>query len=93
MTESRVEMIERCLRAALDPIELRIKDQSHLHAGHAGARDGLGHFDAYIVSEAFSDKNPIQRHRLVFDALGELMQTDIHALSIRAHAPGELTTE
>lgn len=90
MTGTRVERIESRLRAALDPVQLRIKDQSHLHAGHAGAREGLGHFDAYIVSEAFSGKNPIQRHRIVYEALGDLMQTDIHALSIRAQTPDEL---
>jgi BolA protein len=93
MSASRLERIEDCLRTALDPVELRIKDQSHLHAGHAGAREGLGHFDAYIVSEAFSGKNPIQRHRIVYEALGDMMQTDIHALSIRAHTPNELSAD
>ena len=91
MNEARLARIENCLRTALDPVELRVKDQSHLHAGHAGASEGLGHFDAFIVSDAFSGMNPIQRHRVVYAALGKMMQTDIHALSIRAHTPDELS--
>ena len=69
--------------------ELLIKDQSHLHAGHEGAKDGKGHFDVTIVSEAFSGVNRVQRHRMVYDALGKLLETDIHALRIKAFAPSE----
>lgn len=76
--------------AALAPVDLLIKDQSHLHAGHAGARDGKGHYDVRIVSRAFAGKTLIQRHRLVYDALGDLMETDIHALKIQAKTPDEL---
>ena len=82
--------IERRLQAAFDPESLLVEDESHLHAGHAGARDGRGHFRVSIVSEAFEGLMPIKRHRLVYEAMGELMQTDIHALSIEAIASSEL---
>ena len=83
----RVALIETLLRAALDPIELSIQDDSHKHAGHASAGGG-GHFTVTIVAEAFADKSPIQRHRMVYAALAEPMQQgEIHALSIKASAP------
>ena len=66
-----------------------MKDQSHLHAGHAGSRDGRGHFEVLIVSEKFGDAGRLSRHRMVFDALGEMMETDIHALRVRALTPEE----
>lgn len=78
------------LQAALAPTELDIIDESHLHAGHAGAATGRGHFRARIVSTAFTDQNPLARHRMVYEALGEMMQTDIHALSIQALTPDDL---
>lgn len=74
---------------ALQPARLEIVDDSHRHAGHAGARDGRGHFSVDIVSEAFAGQPALARHRRVYAALGELMQTDIHALSIRARTPAE----
>ena len=90
MTSSdRIDTIERILQEALTPVELRIKDQSHLHAGHQGAQDGRGHYDVMIVSEVFTGHRTLARHRMVYDALGTLMATDIHALRIRAYAPGE----
>ena len=85
--EQRVAVIESRLRSALQPSELQVIDESHKHAGHAGARDGRGHFAVRIVSVAFAGKPPLARHRLVYAALGELMQTDIHALSIQAEPP------
>lgn len=88
MTE-RVARIEAILTDAFAPEHLLVKDQSHLHAGHAGARDGRGHYDVTIVAEAFAGKRPLARHRLVYDALGTLMETDIHALRIDAKAPSE----
>ena len=89
-TESpRVSMIRERLTAALSPTSLEIVDDSHRHAGHAGARDGRGHFNLTVVSDAFRDRKLIERHRMVYDALGDAMQTDIHALSIRAYAPDE----
>jgi BolA protein len=82
--------IERRLREAFAPESVHVEDESHLHAGHAGARDGRGHFRVSIVSEAFEGMNPIARHRAIYGAMGELMQTDIHALSIEALASSEL---
>lgn len=89
MNEARVQLIERLLQEKFRPKELLVKDQSHLHAGHAGARDGRGHFDVSIVAEVFRGVAPLKRHRMVFDALGDLMQSDIHALRIKAFAPDE----
>ena len=89
MTADRATRLEARLRDRFDPLELLVKDQSHLHAGHEGARDGRGHFDVTIVSEAFRGTSRLQRHRMIHDALGDLLQTDIHALRIRAHTPDE----
>ena len=89
MSKERVDAIESRLRSAFDPSDLLVKDQSHLHAGHAGARDGKGHFDVRIVSERFAGQSRIARHRAVFDALGDMMQTDIHALKINAQTSEE----
>ncbi len=80
--------IEAALRAALPVERIEIGDDSHLHAGHAGARGG-GHFRLQIVSSAFAGKARIARHRLVYDALAPLMQHEIHALVIVAQAPDE----
>lgn len=87
--EQRVEAIRAALQAALAPQSLEIEDESHRHAGHAGAADGRGHFRVDVVSEAFAGLNSIARHRAVYAALGELMTTDIHALAIRARTPAE----
>jgi BolA protein len=86
--ETRPARIRAAL-AALNPIEIELIDESHKHVGHAGARDGRGHYALRIVSEAFAGVSAIARHRKVYAALGELMQTDIHALSIVALAPGD----
>ena len=80
--------IETTLRAALSPIELEITDYSHLHAGHAGAREGR-HFSVRICSAAFSGVPRVARHRLVYHALRLLMPSGIHALAIEARAPEE----
>jgi len=85
----RVATIRDRLLVALMPDELDVVDESHLHAGHAGARDGRGHFRVHVVSSAFDALPLIRRHQLVYTALGELMQTDIHALAIETLAPGE----
>mgnify|MGYP006288403143 CR=1 FL=1 len=84
----RIERIRAALEAALSPETLDIVDESHLHIGHAGARTGLGHFRVHIRSDAFAGVNPLARHRMVYEALGDMMTTDIHALSIRAEATG-----
>jgi len=89
MSENRVATIERMLNGALSPEELQVKDQSHLHAGHEGAKEGKGHFEVTIVSEKFADVNRIARHRLVYDALGAFMDSDVHALRINAYSPSE----
>ncbi len=89
MSSDRESLIRDALVDAFAPDELLIKDQSHLHAGHAGAKDGRGHFDVKIVSKAFSGQSRIQRHRSVYQALGDLLESDIHALRINAIAPGD----
>ncbi len=74
----------------LQPVNLEIIDESHKHAGHVGARSGGGHFFVKICSVAFAGKNTMLRHRMIYSALAEMMQHDIHALSIDAKAPNEL---
>ena len=83
----RTMTIERLLMDAFSPTALLVKDQSHLHAGHAGAKEGKGHFDVRIVSDKFAGQSRINRHRMVYDALGDFMQSDVHALSITAETP------
>jgi BolA protein len=90
MSAERLARIEQRLRAALEPEDLEIIDDSAAHAGHAGARDGGGHFNVLIVSGQFADKSPLQRHRLVYTALDDMMPREIHALSIKALTPDEL---
>lgn len=85
--EQRVDAIRAALERAFAPELLDIRDDSHRHAGHAGARDGRGHFSVEIVSRAFAGLSQLERHRAVYAALAELMQTDIHALSIQARSP------
>ena len=81
-------LIERL--QALEPEHLDVADDSHRHAGHAGAADGRGHFTVLLVSKRFTGLNTLRRHRLVYEVVGDLMTTDIHALSIQALAPGEV---
>lgn len=85
----RLQRIDARLRAAFPADAVELTDDSHLHAGHAGAKEGKGHFSVRIVSERFRGLRPLQRHQLVYRELGELMQTDIHAVSIAALAPEE----
>jgi BolA protein len=82
-------LIRLCL-ARLEPDAVEIADESALHAGHAGARSGGGHFQLTIVSKHFAGLDAVSRHRLVYQALGGLMGSRIHALSIQAYVPGEL---
>ena len=89
MIKDRQALIRTELERNFQPTELLIKDQSQLHAGHEGAKDGKGHFDVTIVSQAFDGANRIQRHRMVYDALNKLLETDIHALRIKAFTPSE----
>jgi BolA protein len=75
--------------AVLHPESISIQDDSHHHADHAGAREG-GHYQLQIVAQAFAGKSTIARHRMIYDAAGDLMRGRIHALSIRAKEPGEV---
>ena len=88
MSHARLTAIRTRLEQQLAPLELEIRDDSAQHRGHAGARGG-GHYSVHILAPAFAALSRLERHRLVYAALGELMQTDIHALSITALAPGE----
>ncbi len=87
MSSQTVDLLRQRL-SVLQPVSLTIRDDSHLHAGHAGARGGGGHYHVDIVTAAFSGKNTVARHRMIYDAAGDLMRGPIHALSIRAEVPG-----
>ena len=82
--------ITKRLTEAFQPETLGVEDESHLHAGHEGARDGRSHFRVLIISDEFADKTLIERHRMVYRILDEMMRLDIHALAIDAWAPEEL---
>jgi BolA protein len=86
----RVDKIRQRLQVAFEPESLDVEDDSHSHAGHEGAKSGLGHFNVMIVSKRFNGMKMLARHREVYAALGEMMQTDIHALAIEAVASDEL---
>jgi BolA family transcriptional regulator, general stress-responsive regulator len=85
----RVERIRAAVQERLRPVRLEIRDDSAAHAGHAGG-GGMGHFHLRIVSEAFSGKSLVERHRMVHDALAALLETDIHALALVTKAPDEI---
>ena len=85
----RIERMRALLDAAFAPRWMEVVDDSHRHVGHAGARDGRGHFSVDVVSERFEGLAPLARHRAVYAALGDMMATDIHALSIAAATPAE----
>ncbi|OGI51596.1 MAG: cell division protein BolA [Candidatus Muproteobacteria bacterium RIFCSPLOWO2_01_FULL_60_18] len=87
---NRVTLIENRLREAFAPQKIEVRDDSHRHAGHEGAQSGGGHFAVTIVSSRFQGKTPVQRHQMIYQALGEMMKTEIHALSIQAFTPEEL---
>ncbi len=78
--------------AKLEPVRMELVDDSFKHAGHEGAKGGGGHYSLTIVSPRFAGKNTLARHRMIYAALGPMMQTQIHALAIRAYAPGEAQT-
>lgn len=86
-TTDRPQRIRACLETAFAPTRLELIDDSHRHAGHAGAREG-GHFILRIAAPALAGKRPLECHRMIYAALGELMRTDIHALSIELLPPG-----
>ena len=83
----RIDRMRALLTQAFAPATLEVIDDSHKHVGHAGARDGRGHFTVAISSDAFAGMSPLARHRAVYAALGGMMDSDIHALVIRARVP------
>lgn len=90
----RVEVIRNRLQQALAPESIDIVDESWKHAGHAGAREsGGGHFNVTVVSEHFRNQSSIQRHRMIYAAVNDLMPQEIHALSIRALTPDEQSSK
>jgi len=88
--DTRVERIEARLTEALAPLDLAVGDDSALHAGHAGAASGGGHYSVRIVPDRFEGLRLVMRHRLVYDAVHDMMKAEIHALAITALAPSEL---
>ena len=88
--DTRMERFEQRLRAALDPLELVLEDESALHADHAGAASGGGHYQLRIVSSKFEGLKLVMRHRLVYDSVHDMMRGEIHALAITALAPSEV---
>lgn len=87
---TRIDQIRARLVETFTPDACQLEDESALHAGHAGAASGGGHFRLYIVSDRFEKQSRINRHRLVYDCLGDMMHRDIHALAITAVAPSEV---
>jgi BolA protein len=88
--QQRKAEITRLLNKAFEPETLGVEDESHLHEGHEGAKDGRGHFRVLIIAGAFENKTMIERHRMIYRVLGEMMRRDIHALSIDAWSPDDL---
>jgi BolA protein len=86
----RATLIENRLREAFTPQKIEVRDDSHRHAGHEGAKGGGGHFTVSIISLRFQGKSSVQRHQMIYQALGEMMKKEIHALSIQAFAPDEV---
>lgn len=80
---SRIEKMHQLISDALQPEQLEIIDDSHKHIGHEGAKGGLGHFTVIVKSNALEGKRVVQQHRMIYNALGDMMQTDIHALAIK----------
>ena len=87
----RLAMIKTRLDETFLPLACQLTDESALHAGHAGAASGGGHYRLHLVSDCFEGLNRLQRHRLVYDCLHDMMNTDIHALAINAVAPSEVS--
>lgn len=88
--KQRKAEITRRLKEAFDPETLGVEDESYLHEGHAGAKDGRGHFRVLIISIKFDGKSMIERHRMIYRTLDDMMALDIHALAIDAWSPDEL---
>ncbi len=86
---NRPDRIRELLQAGLSPVECMVEDESHLHAGHAGAASGGGHYRLTLVSAQFEGVSKVGRHRLVYDCLREMMKKDIHALVMTLLTPDE----
>ncbi len=86
---NRSEQIRALLQAGLAPVECVVEDESHLHAGHAGAASGGGHYRLTLVSAHFEGVNKVGRHRLGYDCLREMMKKEIHALAMTLLTPDE----
>ncbi len=82
INQKRIQQMRQMLEAELAPASLEIEDESHLHAGHVGAKTGKGHFYVNIKSQAFEGVSPVKKHQLIYQALGKMMETEIHALRI-----------
>jgi len=91
MARPSVERIKARLESAFAAAQVSVHDDSARHAGHAGARDGAGHFQVRIESEAFAGRSRLQRHRMVYEALGDMLRSEIHALNIEAISPDDDT--
>ena len=86
----RLTEIRQRIELRFQPEELIVEDEGHLHVGHEGAKDGRGHFRVFVVAESFDGLTMIERHRAIYQALGDLMTSDVHALSIDAYSSNEL---
>ena len=91
MTAQRAEMIREMLLHAFEAAQVSVRDDSAMHAGHPGARDGAGHFSVRVESQVFSGRSRLERHRLVYKALAALLPREIHALNIEAVSPDEVS--
>jgi BolA protein len=91
MTAPRAERIQAILQQAFGAARVSVRDDSALHAGHRGARDGAGHFSVRVESQVFSGRSRLERHRLVYKALAALLPREIHALNIEAVSPDEVS--
>ena len=89
MNAERIERMRRLLADALAPESIDVRDDSHLHIGHEGARGGAGHYHVHIVSGRFAGRSRVQRHQMIYAALGSLMHGEVHALGIAASTPAE----
>ena len=91
MSAEVAEKIRSCLSESFSPDEIEVRDDSALHAGHAGARDGGGHYSLHIVASAFAGHGTLARHRMIYQTLGDMMKKEIHALAIKAVTAAEAT--
>ena len=89
-TQQRLAEIRQRIEQTVAPEELIVEDEGHMHVGHEGAKDGRGHFRVFVVAQSFEGLTMIQRHRTIYQALGDLMTSDVHALSIDAYSSNEI---